>query len=103
MGQDSLTVSAPAMEEIIAAISSGPSDTCAELYDSGTTCHVSPYHEMFQNFTSTPPKLLNTANKGKFIAIGKGDMVIQVPNGMWPSNCNSLRFYFHPRSDTLLC
>ena len=70
------------MEEIAAAVSSGSSDIHAELYNSGTTCHISPYCDMFTNYTPTPPKYLNAANKRKFVAIGKGDMVIKVPNGM---------------------
>ena len=61
------------MKEITAAISTGTSDTHAELYHSGTTCYISPYCNMFKNLTSTPPKSLNTANNGKFMAIGKGD------------------------------
>ena len=69
MDQDPPFVSIIALEEIVAAISGGPSDICMELYNSGTTCHISLYHNMFETFTQTP-KSLNAANKGKFIAIG---------------------------------
>ena len=85
MDQDSPFVSVPALEEITTAISGGPSDIHVELYNSGTTCHISPYCDMFKTFVQTPPKFLNAANKGKFITIGKGDMVIKMPNGIWPS------------------
>ena len=54
------------MEEI----TSGPSDVHAELYDSGTTCHISLYYKIFKNFMSTLPKSLKAVNKGKFMAIG---------------------------------
>ena len=53
-----------------------------ELYDSGTTRHISPYRNLFDNYVEIPPKLLSAANKWKFAAIGKGDMVIKVPNGI---------------------
>ncbi|KIM81699.1 hypothetical protein PILCRDRAFT_8388 [Piloderma croceum F 1598] len=33
-----------------------------ELYDSGTTRHLSPYHEMFNNFTEIPLRTFNATN-----------------------------------------
>ena len=65
-------------DEVTTAVSNKPSDICTELYDSGTTHHISPYRELFENYTSTPPKSLNTTNNGKFVAVGKEDMVIEV-------------------------
>ena len=73
---------APVTDEVTAAISKKPCDTRTELYNSGTTRHISPYCELFENYSSTPPKSLNTTNNGRFVAVGKGDMVIEVPNGM---------------------
>ncbi|TFK67019.1 hypothetical protein BDN72DRAFT_748773, partial [Pluteus cervinus] len=52
-----------------------------ELYDSGTSRHISPYREDFENYVETPPKSLKAANQGRFDAVGKGEMVIEVPNG----------------------
>jgi hypothetical protein len=57
-------------------------DVHIELYDSGATCHISPYKEDFISYTPLNlPLLLNTANKQQFPALGRGTMVIQVPNG----------------------
>ena len=53
-----------------------------ELYNSGTTRHISPYRDLFDNYVKIPQKSLSAVNKRKFAAIGKGDMVIEVPNGI---------------------
>ena len=76
---------APAVNEMAAAVANEHSENCTEVYDSGTTQHISPYCKMFENYASTPPKSLNAANNGRFVAIGKGDMVIEVQNGMCSS------------------
>src|SRR5258707_4297286 len=53
-----------------------------ELYDSGATCHISPYRSDFISYAPlTPPVFLNTANQQQFPAIGHGTLAIQVPNG----------------------
>ncbi|KAI0037775.1 hypothetical protein FA95DRAFT_1473557, partial [Auriscalpium vulgare] len=52
-----------------------------ELYDSGTTRHISPYREDFVNFRDVAPKTFQAANQGSFSASGAGDLVIEVPNG----------------------
>ena len=51
----------------------------AELYDSGCTKHIAPYHENFNNFTKIPPREFLAANKQSFSAINKGKMVIDIP------------------------
>ena len=52
-----------------------------ELYDSGATCHISPYKADFTSYKAlSPPAYLNTANQQCFPTIGKGNLVIQVPN-----------------------
>ena len=61
---------------------SNANEICTELYDSGTTQHISPYRDLFDNYVKIPPKSLSAANKWKFTAIGKGAMVIKVPNGI---------------------
>jgi hypothetical protein len=53
-----------------------------ELYDSGTTRHISPYRSDFSSYSPLiPPIFLNTANQQCFPAIGTGMLVIRVPNG----------------------
>ncbi|KAG2335524.1 hypothetical protein BDR05DRAFT_839424, partial [Suillus weaverae] len=52
-----------------------------ELYDSGTTRHISPYREHFETMSSIPPKPFVAANKQRFNATGIGELVIEVPNG----------------------
>jgi len=54
---------------------------CTEVYNSGCTSHISPYRENFENFVEIPPKPFRAANKQDFQAIGKGEMVIDMPNG----------------------
>ena len=75
----------PAANKIAAAVANEHSENRAELYDSRTTHHISPYHKMFKNYTSTPPKSLSATNNGRLVAIGKEDMVIEVPNGVHSS------------------
>ena len=60
---------------------SGHAEMRAELYDSGCTQHISPYREDFSIFTEIPPKAFHAANKQSFSATGKGEMIIDVPNG----------------------
>lgn len=53
----------------------------AELFDSGCTCHISPYCDQFTNFIDIPPKQFHAANKQNFSAPGMGDLTIDLPNG----------------------
>ena len=69
--------------DVAAYVSTGfPHATHTELYDSGTTRHISPYRKMFEEFTDIPPKTFNAANKQQFDAVGQGEMIIEVPNGL---------------------
>ena len=43
-----------------------------EIYDSGATCHMSPYIEAFANFEFITPKPISAANNQTFEAVGKG-------------------------------
>ena len=52
-----------------------------EVYDSGASCHMSPYIEAFTEFTSIEPKPISAADSRTFKAIGKGSIQIQIPNG----------------------
>ncbi|KAG2065751.1 hypothetical protein BDR04DRAFT_949080, partial [Suillus decipiens] len=51
-----------------------------KLYDSGTTRHISPYHNQFITLTPIPPKTFAAANKQPFDATGIGELVIEVLN-----------------------
>jgi transposase InsO family protein len=53
-----------------------------ELYDSGSTCHISPYRNDFVNFKDSPARAFKTANNQHFDAIGYGDLVVEIPNGV---------------------
>ena len=75
---------------------SNANEICTELYDSGTTRHISPYQDLFDNYVEIPPKSLSAANKWKFTAIGKGDMVIKVPNGIDASKLQLTEVLYSP-------
>ncbi|KAI0060481.1 hypothetical protein BV25DRAFT_1783082, partial [Artomyces pyxidatus] len=51
-----------------------------ELYDSGTTRHISPYRDDFEDFHTIQPKNFNAANKQSFAATGTGSLVVELPN-----------------------
>jgi hypothetical protein len=53
-----------------------------DLYDSGSTQHLSPYRDQFTSYQEIPPKSFTAANKQEFFAVGSGDMVINVPDGV---------------------
>ena len=58
------------------------STSTTEVYDSGCTRHISPYHRHLEDYTEIPPKIFRAANKESFKAVGKGELVIDVPNGV---------------------
>ena len=68
----------------------------AELYDSGCTRHISPYREDFESFTDIPPMSFSAANKQRFKASGKGEMVIDVPNGVEVSQLRLTEVLYSP-------
>jgi hypothetical protein len=53
----------------------------AELYNSGASSHMSPFHERFTTYQSIPPCTIRTADKRTFYAIGTGDLQIDIQNG----------------------
>lgn len=53
-----------------------------ELYDSGTTQHISPFRDQFTTYEEIPRRSLQAANQQEFFAVGSGDMVIDVPDGV---------------------
>ncbi|KAG2119814.1 uncharacterized protein F5147DRAFT_527379, partial [Suillus discolor] len=50
-----------------------------KLYDSGSTRHISPYHDQFETLFDISPKHFAAANKQHFSATGIGELVIKVP------------------------
>jgi transposase InsO family protein len=59
----------------------GDNHTRIELYNLGATRHISPYRSDFTSYSPlSPPIYLNTANQQRFPAIGRGTLVIRVPN-----------------------
>ena len=55
--------------------------TEGELYDSGASCHMSPFRSQFISFRPIPPHPILAADKRYFYAEGMGDLRIRVPNG----------------------
>ena len=45
-----------------------------ELYDSGASCHMSPYQDHFKAYVTIAPKPITAADKHHFQAIGKGNL-----------------------------
>ena len=66
---------------VLIATETADSRGTTELYDSGCTNHISPYRQKFENFVRIPPRVFRAANQQNFSAIGKGDLLIDVPDG----------------------
>ena len=52
-----------------------------EIYDSGASCHMTPYIEAFTDFTFTKPRPISAADSRTFEAVGKGSIQVRIPNG----------------------
>lgn len=53
-----------------------------DVFDSGVSVHISPYHERFIRFRElNPARSITAANGEQFLATGEGDVEIRVPNG----------------------
>ena len=66
-----------------AAYLAGTDDTRSaevDLYDSGTTRHMSGFLHRFHNYSETDPVPILTADKRTFQAVGRGDMYVYLPN-----------------------
>ena len=53
---------------------------CAEIYNSGCSKHLTPYHDALKNFAEIPPKTFQAANKQTMSAVEMGKMIIDIPN-----------------------
>ena len=51
------------------------------IFDSGCTAHVSPYRELFTNYTPIDSIPITAVNKTYFQAVGRGDIEVVLPNG----------------------
>ncbi|KAI6123231.1 hypothetical protein EDD16DRAFT_1704570 [Pisolithus croceorrhizus] len=51
------------------------------LFNSGASCHMSSYWNKFLDYKPVIPKPITVANSHTFHAIGKGDLMISIPNG----------------------
>ena len=60
--------------------------TEVDLYDSGTSRHMSGFRHRLFNFVDTDPVPIITADKRSFSAKGKGDMYIYLPNRDKPNS-----------------
>jgi hypothetical protein len=71
-------------EEITAEVHDGhrKNEHTIELYDSGSTRHISQFKELFDTLSTIPPKTFMAANKQLFNAVGIGEMIIEIPNGV---------------------
>jgi hypothetical protein len=69
-----------------------------ELYDSGATCHMSPDRERFLTYTLIAPRAISGANQERFYAVGKGDMLVTVPNGTGDSTIRLTEVLHAPKN-----
>jgi len=68
-----------------------------ELYNSGCTQHISPCRDQFEKFQEIPPKAFCAANKQSFSAIGKGELVIDIPDGADVSQLRLMEVLYSPK------
>ena len=88
-----------AAEEIVAHVGAGDdhaNSPRAEVYDSGSTRHLSPFREDLEKFTEISPKTFRAANKQSFSAVGKGELVVDVPNGTDSSKLRLTEVLYSP-------
>ena len=92
----------PCSEDNIFELAAQASDACTntapviELFDSGSTRHISPYRDRFETLKSIPPKSFAAANKQRFDATAVGDMIIEVLNGVAVSQLRLTEVLFSP-------
>ena len=95
----SINCAAPAVdsENVAMETNGGPTPSCqVELYDSGTTHHISPYHECFENLVDIPNKSFTAVNCQKFVMTEVSDIIIEVPNGYSVSRLRLTEVLFSP-------
>jgi hypothetical protein len=55
--------------------------TRSAIINSGCTAHISPYRDLFTSYTPIDPVSILAANKTSFVAVGRGDVELTLPNG----------------------
>jgi hypothetical protein len=95
-GGDELTVDVnmAAVASMLATEDNGSVD----LYDSGTTRHISPDRERFISLETIKPKGITGTGQGKFYAIAQGDMIVNVPNGQQTSKMKLTNVLYAPEA-----
>ena len=76
----------PATVYSAAALTGYTGEVQGAIFDSGCTAHVSPYRELFMNYTPVDSIPITAANKTYFQAVSHGDVEVALPNGretMW--------------------
>jgi hypothetical protein len=85
-----------AAEEVVSV--SEPVPMRVEVFNSGTTTHISPYRESFSTFETIPPQPLCAANKESFSAIGKGEVILDLPNSIATSQLHLSEVLYSPKA-----
>jgi hypothetical protein len=67
-----------------------------KLYDSGTTCHISPYLDQFKTLSDIPPKPIVAMHKQHFNATGIRELVIEIPNGVDTTKLQLTKVLYSP-------
>ena len=90
-------VSATSPEDFASQVGMGNMDLpCAEIYDSGCSRHLTPYHNAFKNFIKISPKSFQAANKQSMSAVDMGEMIINVPDGADVSQLKLIEVLYSP-------
>ena len=69
-----------------ATIAAIPAKKRGAIVDSGASSHFCPDCNRFTTFTPIPPKPVKIANGQNIFAMGKGNVVIELPKGNEHSN-----------------
>lgn len=87
------------VEDVVAQVGAGDdpvNSPHAKIFDSGTSQHLSPYQNDIKNFTTISPKPFKAANKHGFSAVGKGELVVDIPNGAVTSDLRLTEVLYSP-------
>ena len=79
-------------------------NSCKEttLFDSGASRHMSSYRGQFLDYKPIIPKPITAANNHTFHAIGKGDLMISLPNGKGHSRIHLRDVLYAPKMGIML-
>ncbi len=93
-----ITVEAPKDVDGLALSSTDPGlqDVIWDLYDSGASHHMYPYHDEFLTFEPIPAYPLSAVNKETFQAHGVGSIDVLVPNGENKTRIRLMKVLYTP-------